>query len=72
MYINDCNGGYEVGDDYLAGVSNISDIEEILDIMGDLKVVYKNGKILYYENIYGSWGFPKEFKCGSIFDGVCR
>lgn len=62
MYINNCNGGFEVSNDYLDGVNDIDNIDECFYIMGDLKVVYKNGKILYYENVYGVWGFPKEFK----------
>lgn len=62
MYINDSNGGYEVTEDYLNGVSDIDKIKEIYDVMGKLKVVYQNRKILYYENVFGVWSFPFEMR----------
>lgn len=26
-----------------------------------LEVTYKSGKIIYYQNCHGTWGFPTEF-----------
>lgn len=52
---------FEVNDEY---VENIDDIENVirLEKWGDLlKVVYKSGEEVWYQNIHGSWGFPTVF-----------
>ena len=32
------------------------------DVRNHIKCVYKDGREVYYENVYGTWGFPVEFK----------
>lgn len=50
---------YTVTEDYLNGVSNIEDIKTLVEVGADkLKVIYKNGKEVYYKDTFGTWGFP--------------
>ena len=53
----------EVSDEWMEGV-NTKDAEEFnyCNSSIGLEVVYKDGHIVYYENVHGSWGFPVEFK----------
>lgn len=57
------------GDDWVAvnkewckGIANFNSIEEMYDEVSYLKVIYENGDIIYYKDIYGTWGSPVSFR----------
>ena len=59
---NDCKT-YKVDEEYLIGISDIDDIKELREISYDmLEVTYKDDTVVYYRNVFGSWGFPCVFK----------
>lgn len=56
---------YTVDDEYLG--SNVLAQGEVRELFLEnrgttLKVVYKNGKEVYFKNIYGTWGQPTIFR----------
>ncbi len=54
---------YKVDEDYLRGIDNIDNIKELREHTNDmLEVIYKDGDIVYYKNIFGTWGFPCVFR----------
>jgi len=48
-------------------MSGVADIENILETKElnkgkTLEVEYKNGNIIYYDNVFGTWGQPTKVK----------
>lgn len=51
----------KINEEYLEGV-NLNGLTDVFAIYGDsIKCVYENGKEVYYQNIYGTWGNPTVF-----------
>lgn len=48
----------KVDKDYFIGVKNFKDIKEARLIGNKLEVEYYNGNIIYYQDIFGTWGNP--------------
>lgn len=48
--------------DYFIGVSDLENVEEIHSCGYDkIEVIYKDGQIVYYQDVHGTWGFPVTF-----------
>lgn len=53
----------EVDEEWCKGISRFKEIETLWDMgYAGLKVVYKNGAIVWYSNIHGTWGSPTVFR----------
>lgn len=50
-----------VSEDFLRGVE-LEGLEEVFYECGAIRCVYKSGKVVYYEDCHGTWGFPCEFR----------
>ncbi|WP_303870467.1 hypothetical protein [Acetobacterium wieringae] len=57
------------GDDWVSvskewcnGIANFNSIDEMYDEVSALKVVYKNGDVIYYRDVHGTWGSPVSFR----------
>lgn len=58
----DGNDWKKVSESWLDGV-NLDGLKEVFeDVNNHIKCVYEDGKEVYYENVYGTWGFPTAFK----------
>lgn len=52
----------KVSESWLEGVE-LEGLEFVYDdIRNHIKCVYKDGREVYYENVFGTWGFPVVFK----------
>jgi phage pi2 protein 07 len=52
---------FEVDAEWLKGVDRVEDIKSLVlhkDTKERLEVEYNGGDIVFYENVFGSWGFP--------------
>lgn len=48
----------EVDEEWLAGVE-LEGLEEVRFAgIGKIECIYENGDRVYYQNIFGTWGFP--------------
>lgn len=56
------NDWVEVNKEWCNGISNFSNIDEMYDEVSALKVVYKNGDIVYYRDVHGTWGDAVSFR----------
>jgi len=54
----------ELGSEYLNNIPDQEGIDFIEELQGGekLKVVYKNGDELFFNDIHGSWGSPVKFQ----------
>lgn len=53
----------KVSEEYLEGVANLDNVEDVIEEGNDkIKVNYKDGDVVYYQNIHGTWGFPTRIK----------
>lgn len=57
--VKDCC--YDEYDDEWFDNVNMEGAEEFELCLGKLKVIYKDGKEVYYHNVFGTWGNPVEF-----------
>ena len=56
------NDWKKVSESWLDGV-NLDGLKEVFeDANNHIKCVYEDGKEVYYENVYGTWGFPTVFR----------
>lgn len=52
----------KVSESWLDGVE-LDGLKEVFDdVNNHIKCVYQDGREVYYENVFGTWGFPVEFK----------
>jgi hypothetical protein len=68
-FFNRATGCYDdmiVDEDWMGGVHNLEKVAAVeLYVNGArgemLKVTYTDGKVLHYQEIFGTWGSPVEF-----------
>lgn len=59
----DGNDWERVDREYLEGIADLDNIEEVWEEFGNkVRVIYKNKDEVFYSRIYGSWGFPTVIK----------
>ena len=48
--------------EYFEGVLKLEQVNCIYKQGNNIKVEYKDGDIVFYQDVYGTWGFPTRFE----------